>query len=268
MRKVVRLDNLDCFRGLLLPILQFMRTGTLIRFLSAPLLTLCSLVIHPVFSVPFVAGVAYSYFYPEYLPAPLQAFAETGIEGDQDSGDQGSGDADLVDLGSPRPEKLDRDASGKKKKRELPATGVLSQTRSSGTAGNSVPAPWGSDALDKSAPPITGSVSRLGKDEWAVRIFNNSEDTYSVSVEVVQMGRGSKRLKSDNYSYTLKGKAKAEREFKANQGVTDCVLKLTRWKNLTAKKKEASPSPTKAAGGEVSEKAPVSPPEGMGEPNR
>lgn len=195
------------------------------KFFGAFISVFC-LILHPVFLVPFIAGASVSYLHPEKISFQRIASAETTIDND-DSPSQtrkkGKGSAN--------------DSSEKKKKKELPNSGTLSETRNVGTSGSFVPAPWGDDVLSEEEPPIGGSVSRLNAREWIMKVVNNTKDTYSVSLQLVQLARGSKPLKSDYYSYTLKPGASAERKFTTNQTVVDCALKLTKWKNLTKSKK-------------------------------
>lgn len=190
---------------------------------------LCSglaIVFHPVFLLPFIAGLSYSYLYSERYPTIRAVEAETRIIM-QDSASR----SDKAALNSATQQQA------KPKKKELPKSGVLAQTRSSGTGASSVDVPWGSDVMKDKAPPITGSVSRLGARDWSLKVFNNTDDVYSASLEVLQFAKGGKRLKSDNYSYTLKPKERVERKFIANQGVVDCALNLSKWKNLSSSKR-------------------------------
>ena len=188
---------------------------------------------NPVFFVPFIVGAAYSYSSSERLPGIYPASAENRVNWD---------DKETNPVRKSLAEKARQAAEAdKEKKRELTKSGVLAQTHSSGTTGTGVEVPWGTDVLKDKPAPISGSVSRVGVRDWSMKLFNNSEDTYSASVEVVQMTRGGKRLKSDHYSYTLKAKQSAERKFSTNQSVTDCALNLTKWKNLSSKKAEKTP---------------------------
>jgi hypothetical protein len=215
------------------------------------LLSTFSLLLNPLFFVPFVAGAAYSYFNADDLAGVRLASAENRVNWD---------DKDTNPVRKALAEKAQKAAEEQKgKKKELSMGGVLSQTRSGGTAATEVDVPWGTDVLKEKPAPISGSVSRVGAREWVLRMFNNSEDTYSASVEVVQMARGGKRIKSDNYSYTLKAKQKAERKFSTNQQVTDCALNLTKWKNLTGDKKKKAAEMKKTVVPEAA--AEIAPPE-------
>ena len=204
-----------------------------IAILKAPaycLLSIFSLLLNPLFFVPFLAGAAYSYFNADDMAGVRLALADNRVNWD---------DKDTNPVRKALAEKARiADEGQKAKKKDIPQTGVLSQTHSGGTAATEVDVPWGTDVLNDKPAPISGSVSRVGARDWVLRLFNNSEDTYSTSVEVLQMARGGKRIKSDNFSYTLKAKQKAERKFSTTQQVTDCSLNLTKWKNLTGDKKK------------------------------
>lgn len=122
-------------------------------------------------------------------------------------------------------------------KKELPRQGSLSF--SGGMSDGKIAMPWGSD--EEGSSPITGSVSKIGQDTWVMKVFNNSEDTYSVNLKVVQLNSQNRQVKSDSFSYTLKARQKVERNVSAAPGSVRGELKLESWKNLTPKKKEAQP---------------------------
>jgi hypothetical protein len=210
-----------------------------LRFLTWPIsfmLWLIGIVINPIFFVPFILGASYGYFYSDSLPGAETVSAEPNVNFDD------------KDTNPVRKELADRAKAAaedqKKDKKKLAKSGVLAQTQSSGTNNTNIAVPWGEDVLKDKPAPISGSVSRIGARDWSMKLINNSEDTYSASVEVMQMARGGKRLKSDHYSYTLKPGDKIERKFTTNQSVTDCSLNLTKWKNLSGgKKKKAELTP-------------------------
>jgi len=132
-------------------------------------------------------------------------------------------------------------AEGKKAevKKELPQSGSLSSSRIGGGEGVAVEGAWGGvEPFAAEKNPITGSVSRRNVRDWIMKVFNNSEDTYRVTVAVVQLDKGNKKLKSNTYSYTLKGGESKEREFTARPGTEQCALELKNWKNLTPPKPE------------------------------
>jgi hypothetical protein len=136
-----------------------------------------------------------------------------------------------------------------KRQRELPKSGTLAGSLVSGYDSKAVDMPWGEEVGDKEAPPISGSVSRVGPNQWVARIFNNTPDRYSVDLEVVQIGESGARVRSDYFSYTLKPGETAERPVRTGANVAQCTLNLRNWKNLSeitreraaaAEKKEAA----------------------------
>jgi hypothetical protein len=132
---------------------------------------------------------------------------------------------------------------------ELPQKGTLSANVTGGTAGGvAVDGVWGGDDMWGEEPsPITGSVSKLSKREWVMKLINNSEDKYSVSVTVEQFNDKRKKVRGNNYSYTLDGGEKRDRVVKVLPQTETCSLKLKRWRNLTPKKKEGEGEEAKAA---------------------
>jgi hypothetical protein len=199
-----------------------MKSSLLVRF---PLrIAMC--IVHPVFFIPFATGVLLGYLRPELIvdASIVQADSRRGLSASEQA-------------------RLDRENEYRKErdkeKKKLPKEGVLSQSFSAAGGGSqNAEVPWGSDLLGDKGPPVSGSVSRIGNREWSMKVLNTSDDTYSVSLEVVQMRRGAQKLKSDYYSYTLKPKQAVEKTFKAAQGAEECTLKLNKWKKIGSKKKE------------------------------
>ena len=134
---------------------------------------------------------------------------------------------------------------GEGKKPELPKSGVLSRSLTTGYQSTNVDMPWNEKnaALTQQAP-VTGSVSRISPREWRMRVFNNSQDTYSVNLRVRQLSNSGAQLRSDSFSYTLKGGESAERALAAAFNSEDAILVLDSWRNLTPKKKETQATPT------------------------
>jgi hypothetical protein len=138
------------------------------------------------------------------------------------------------------------------KEEELPKSGSLSTSISTRNRNStSVAEPWGGVNIQgKDASPISGSVSKTQKG-YVARMFNNSEDTYSVSVRVVQLGKNDNTLKTDSFSMTLKPGQSMERPVSAAPGVFSADLKLENWRKLTDnKKKKEAPAAEGAAAGD------------------
>ena len=123
--------------------------------------------------------------------------------------------------------------------KDLPKKGVLSVSGGGGGQDYKIPGEWaGQDATTGDAPPVSGSVSRINKESWQVKMFNNSKDVYSASIAVIQYDEAVKQIKSDYFSITLKPGEKDVRTFSAAAGSKTAELNLQRWKNLTPHKKE------------------------------
>lgn len=115
----------------------------------------------------------------------------------------------------------------------LPKSGVLSRSLIDVSDSRSVGMPVGGvDAQGGEAAPISGSVSRLSAREWKMRVFNNTDETYSVSLEVEQRSASGTRIKGDSYSYTLKGKESKEQQIAAYANTVDCILTLKSWRRV------------------------------------
>ncbi|MEZ4754658.1 MAG: hypothetical protein R3A13_10200 [Bdellovibrionota bacterium] len=118
---------------------------------------------------------------------------------------------------------------------ELEKSGTLSSSVSAGFSNQKVPKPWGGDVLGNEQAPISGSVSRATNNEWIMRVFNNSEDKYRVTLEVAQYGRAGRKIKGDHFSYSLKPGETVERNIRGTNGTESADLKLKSWKNLSKK---------------------------------
>lgn len=133
-------------------------------------------------------------------------------------------------------------------KKELPRSGSLASTMTSGQEDVAVSQPWGDDDISgKNPPPISGSISRLNQRKWLMKVFNNTKDRYSVDVEVVQFNEKGTRLRSDYFSYTLDGNQSVEREVSSALKVTECQVNLRDWRKYEKKKEGEAPEEEKAA---------------------
>jgi hypothetical protein len=117
--------------------------------------------------------------------------------------------------------------------KDLPKSGLLSGTYSLETDSTAVSEPWGNTgSAANSNSPITGSVSRISKQQWKASVFNNSEDSFSVSVKVKQIDSRGSVVKSDYFSASLKPKNSAERQFSSASSALNAELELLSWKKL------------------------------------
>jgi hypothetical protein len=123
--------------------------------------------------------------------------------------------------------------------KKLPRTGSLSSSFVTGRSVTTAPEPFGFDELNRyEESPITGSVSRVRPGQWQLKVFNNSEkDTYAVDVEVFQLNDGLAVVKRDFFSYTIPAKGSKTQDIAEASGVKGAEMNLTRWRNLTSKKK-------------------------------
>jgi|GEM_PF-2876108 len=126
--------------------------------------------------------------------------------------------------------------------RELPKQGSLSATFQGGDEGVAIPGPWGaeeSDIFSEDKSPISGSVSRgMRGSEWVAKLFNNSQDRFSVDVEVVQYDDRERVVKRDSFSTTLSAGQSVERTFSARSNSHQGELNLRSWKNLSQQQRD------------------------------
>ncbi len=123
--------------------------------------------------------------------------------------------------------------------KKLPKEGSLASTFVTGRSVASAPEPFGFDELNRNEKsPITGSVSRVRPGEWQLKVFNNSrEDTYAVDVEVLQLNDALAVVKRDFFSYTIPPQGSKAQSISEGSGVKGAEMSLTKWRNLTSKKK-------------------------------
>ncbi len=120
---------------------------------------------------------------------------------------------------------------------ELPKKGVLSATGGGAHAGVALEGPWGGTNLEgKPDNPISGSVSRISARDWVAKVVNNTEDAYRANVAIVQYDERRQKLKTDNFSVSLKAKQTVERTFRANPSTYFSTVELNGWKRFPKKK--------------------------------
>lgn len=125
------------------------------------------------------------------------------------------------------------------KKEEIkPKSGVLSATHVGGHGATALPINSDPKLDEEESAPITGSVSRQGQGAWVMKVMNNTaEDTYSVSVRVVQKNNRGGQLKSDFFSLTLPPKQSEQRSLKGPSSAATAELVLESWRKLGSGKK-------------------------------
>lgn len=133
--------------------------------------------------------------------------------------------------------------------KNLPKKGALASTFVTGRSVATAPEPFGFDELNRNEEsPISGSVSRGKPGEWQLKVFNNSkEDTYSVDVEVSQLNEALVVVKRDYFSYSIPPQGSKAQNISEASGVKGAQMNLTKWRNLTARKKSSASSAQQAA---------------------
>jgi hypothetical protein len=134
--------------------------------------------------------------------------------------------------------RVEAEAEPAGKKKQLPSSGSLSTSISTGAVDRKIPDVWGGvDSKDEA--PIAGSVSRLNPSTWQMKVFNNSSDTYSANLGVVQRNSRGSVVKTDSFSYTLRPNQSESRTISAGLNATEAALDLRSFKNLSQKKRDA-----------------------------
>jgi hypothetical protein len=124
---------------------------------------------------------------------------------------------------------------------KLPKSGVLASTEG-GQYGKSTNTTWSDvDISGDKMAPLSASVSRVGTEEWRLRVFNNGKNSYSFTVRVVQLTQSLSTSKSDSFTFSLKPGESAERTVRTGSGATGAKVILDSYKKL---KTRATPSPS------------------------
>lgn len=124
------------------------------------------------------------------------------------------------------------------KERPLPKSGLLAVSSVSGAGTSVVGDVFGNqDIFGTELAPIAGSVSRRGDAAWSFSVINNSSDTYSVNVDLVQKNEVGTRVKFSSYSYTLRPSQREGEDVAAGTGARRAELSLRSYRNLTEIKK-------------------------------
>jgi hypothetical protein len=117
------------------------------------------------------------------------------------------------------------------KEPSMPASGSLASTRT-GMGSEAVQGPWapqGSDLIVDEAP-VSGSISRISPQFWKVRVFNNTQERFYVSLELQQLNANSQVVQRDSFSYNLRAKETIERDVRAHVNSSQGDLLLRNWR--------------------------------------
>ena len=123
------------------------------------------------------------------------------------------------------------------KPKKLPKSGLLASTSISG-AGNTIVSDTfgGEDLTGTDIAPITGSVSRIDEKTWGFKVFNNSDDTYSFSVDLTQKTDAGAAITTSSYSFQLRPKSSDSRQVQSVLRAAGADLVLRTYRNLTAER--------------------------------
>jgi hypothetical protein len=122
--------------------------------------------------------------------------------------------------------------------KDLPKTGSLAASSNFGTGPASFSDVFGgNDPSGREVSPISGSVSRIAADKWEVKVSNNSNDTYSVIIDIIQRNLHGTEVRRDSFSQTLKPGSSKSEKIDAGVGAQAAEVQLRHWSNLTKKVK-------------------------------
>lgn len=118
-----------------------------------------------------------------------------------------------------------------KEEAKLPPSGLLAGSMMGGYGKTGMPAVWGTDGMaDGAEAPVNGSVSRVDRTTWELKLFNNSEDIFRINVQVEQYDAANKVVKSDPMFFAIKGKDQARRLIPSHPNAAQAALILRSWK--------------------------------------
>jgi hypothetical protein len=123
----------------------------------------------------------------------------------------------------------------------LPQSGTLALTSSGGPGNNAQIDMWAPVAIGDSelkGPPLSASVSKVGVQDWLMKLFNNTPDTVTAQLRLTQLSKSGSQVKSTSFLYTLRGNQSIERRVSALPITVDCRLDLQGWTVQEAAKQE------------------------------
>ena len=125
-------------------------------------------------------------------------------------------------------------------KSSLPSSGLIAGSKTGEYGGTQIDGPWGGiKTSGGKADPISGSCSKSGTFSWSLRVFNNTEDRYNGSLQMLQFDTRNRQLKSDSFFAAIPAGQKVERVYQAHPDSAQCAVKLNNWKLIPRKKSQA-----------------------------
>lgn len=134
----------------------------------------------------------------------------------------------------------------------LPQQGTLATTGDRGFGSQTTPGQWGGMQIEgTSGAPVSASVSRGQKNDWVLKVFNNSTDLYSVNLALEQVSASGGVLKRDSFSINLPAGKSDSRSVPAHALSTGANVVLRNWRSIAkqpsmTKPIEVAPTPTVA----------------------
>jgi len=126
----------------------------------------------------------------------------------------------------------------------LPPRGPLASTTNRGYGTQSSPSQWGGFELEgKHNSPVTASVYRGKRTNWELKVFNNSDDFYTVTIALEQLGKSDVKVKVDSFTFSLKAGEHQSRSVPMSASAMGAVANLVSWKKVA---KKATVVPTAA----------------------
>ncbi len=115
----------------------------------------------------------------------------------------------------------------------LPQSGSLAGSWNSTMGGQVAPEVWGGiEIAGTPSAPIAGSISKTGSNSWTARVFNNSGDSYSVSIAIEQINSRGGTTRIDHLSIIVPAGKAVEREVKAHPSTTSAQIEMKGWKKV------------------------------------
>jgi hypothetical protein len=130
-------------------------------------------------------------------------------------------------------------AQGTSSPRKLAKSGLLATSAISGASSTILGDTFGGEELfAKDLPPLTGSVSRKDDATWTIGVSNNSQDRYTVNVDLVQKNESGSTVKFSSYSYSLRPGQSEHQDARAGTNASRAELHLRSYRNLTEEQKQ------------------------------
>lgn len=113
----------------------------------------------------------------------------------------------------------------------MPKTGTLAATTNVPVGQATQDGPAGGNSLDEATVnPLTASVSRVADGEYEYKVFNNSEDQYTVSLDLIAKDADGRTVRRGASSASLSAGKSVTRTMRVPSNTANVSIEMRNWK--------------------------------------